>query len=138
MRRSTIPLLALALLACAAAGQAAADTVKLRGAQGLEAPAAPAAAPAPAPHVRRTGPDHAVQIGVFTSAKIANERWAGIKNGFGPSLKAKRLRVIPIRLEGRRAFRTQIAGFKTRSAASGFCAALSRAGHACFVPPARS
>lgn len=145
MRAPTIHLLALAAFACAAvtAGEAAADPVGLRGAQTLEARPAPppAAQPKPsAPPARRarpSGPDHTVQIGVFTSVKIAQERWARIGRSFGPSQKGRRLRIIPIELNGRRAYRARIAGFPSRAVASRFCAELSREGQACFVPPAR-
>ena len=136
-------LLALAFslsAALVAAEGAAAAPAGLRGAQGFGVQGSGAQAPDPPALVRparRAAPGYAVQIGVFNSAKIANERWTAIRREFGVDAKARRLRVIPIALNGRQVFRAQVAGFPSRSAAVRFCETLRRSERACFVPPAR-
>ena len=94
-------------------------------------PPPPAAKPAPAP--ASAGGSSAVQVGVFSSAALADKGWVdaaklapGMAAGKGKSVQA-------VEAGGKTVYRTAVTGFASRAEAAAFCNALKAGGKDCFI-----
>jgi hypothetical protein len=103
----------------------------LRGPLGPRPPGSGQARPdAPA---KASGP--LVQIGIFRSRAIVAERWKALVRAYPKDMAGRSLRVRQGIFGGRTGYKSFVAGFPTRLAASRLCAKFRSRGHDCFVVP---
>jgi D-alanyl-D-alanine carboxypeptidase len=86
----------------------------------------------PASNIVASGGTHAVQLGAFDSAAVANEAWAklskryGMLNGFQPAKTT-------VTVNGRKFVRLTATGFGNAGSANAACSQIKAQGGACFV-----
>jgi cell division protein FtsN len=96
-------------------------------------PAAPRAPAAVKPATADEGGSAVVQIGAFSSARLADKAWsdaAGVDPG---AMAGKGKRVVAVNKDGETLYRTAITGFSSRGQALALCDRLRDAGGHCFV-----
>jgi hypothetical protein len=79
-----------------------------------------------------TGPA-IVQIGAFTSQKLADQEWSKAAAVAPGAMAGMGKRVVPVTRDGDTLYRTSITGFVSRDQAEALCERLKAAGGNCFV-----
>ena len=74
-----------------------------------------------------------VQIGAFSSERIADQEWSKAAAVAPGAMVGKGKRVVPVSKDGAMLYRTSITGFDSREQAEALCARLKSAGGTCFV-----
>jgi cell division septation protein DedD len=90
------------------------------------------------PPIVRPAPDHGdgpvvVQIGAFSSERLADQEWSRAASVAPGSMAGKGKRVVAVPTDNGTLYRTSITGFSSREKALALCDQLKAAGGRCFV-----